>query len=300
PPSMEEINFMQRNSILLSALQLSVQSKDTLKKLIDKKITAIAWDYIMDEDAIYPVVRSMSEVAGIASILIAAEYLSNVSKGKGLILGGIAGVPPTDVVILGAGTVGEFAARSALGLGAMVKVFDNSLYRLRRLQNDLGSPVYTSIIHPKVLTKALGTADVLIGALRAEGGKTPCVVSEKMVEDMKPGSVIVDVSIDKGGCVETSEVTNHSKPAFTKHGIIHYCVPNIASRFSRTASFALSNIFAPILLQISDEGGCENLIKRKNGFRNGVYILNGTLTKKVLGEAFELPFKDIDLLTAGF
>lgn len=300
PPSMEEIELMQRNSTLLSALQLSVQSRDTLKKLMDKKITAIAWDYIMDEDGIYPVVRSMSEVAGIASILIAAEYLSNVSKGKGLILGGIAGVPPTDVVILGAGTVGEFAARSALGLGANVKVFDNSLYRLRRLQNDLGVQTYTSIIQPKVLTKALSTADVVIGALRAEGGKTPCVVTEKMVEDMKSGSVIVDVSIDKGGCFETSQVTNHTQPVFTKHGILHYCVPNIASRVSRTASFALSNIFAPVVLQIADEGGSENLIKRKPGFRSGVYILNGTLTKKVLGEAFQLPYKDIDLLTAAF
>jgi len=298
PPSLEEIEMMQRRQILFSALQLSVQNRDSLKKLIDKKITAIAWDYIRDEENIYPVVRSMGELAGTAAVLIAAEYLTNVNKGKGLIMGGISGVPPADVVILGAGTVGEFATRSALGLGAIVKVFDTSISRLRRLQNDLSQRIYTSILQPKVLAKALSTADVVIGAIRAEAGKTPCVVSEKMIEDMKPGSVVVDISIDKGGCFETSEVTNHTKPVFVKHGIVHYCVPNIASRYARTASYALSNIFAPILLNISDEGGCDSIIKRQSGFRNGVYLMNGTLTKKVLGEAFKLPYKDIDLLTA--
>lgn len=298
PPSLEEIEMMQRKQTLFSALQLSMQNRDSVKKLMDKKITAIAWDYIRDEEGSYPVVRSMGELAGTASILIAGEYLSNVNKGKGLIMGGISGVPPADIVVLGAGTVGEFATRSALGLGAIVKVFDTSISRLRRLQNDLSQRIYTSIVQPKVIAKALGTADVVIGAMRAEGGKTPCVVSEKMMEDMKPGSVVVDVSIDKGGCFETSEVTNHTKPIFVKHGIIHYCVPNIASRYARTASFALSNIFAPILLNIADEGGSDSIIKRKSGFRNGVYLLNGTLTKRVLGEAFKLPYKDIDLLTA--
>lgn len=298
PPSAEEIELMQRKQTLLSALQLSVQSREIIKNLMDKKVTAVAWDYIRDEDGVYPVVRSMGELAGTASILIAGEYLSNMNKGKGLIMGGISGVPPADIVILGAGTVGEFATRSALGLGAIVKVFDTSLSRLRRLQNDLGQRIYTSLVQPKVLCKALITADVVIGAIRAEGGKTPCIVTEKMVEDMKPGSVLVDVSIDKGGCFETSEVTTHTKPVFVKHGIVHYCVPNIASRYARTASFALSNIFAPVLLQMADDGGVESVIKRNDGFRNGVYVLNGTLTKKVLGEAFKLPFKDIDLLTA--
>ena len=298
PPSIEEIEMMQRKQTLFSALQLSVQNRDSVKALMDKKITAIAWDFIRDEENIYPVVRSMGELAGTASILIAGEYLSNVNKGKGLIMGGISGVPPADIVVLGAGTVGEFATRSALGLGAIVKVFDTSISRLRRLQNDLSQRIYTSIVQPKVIAKALSTADVVVGAMRAEGGKTPCIVTEKMIEDMKPGSVVVDVSIDKGGCFETSELTNHTKPIFVKHGIIHYCVPNIASRYARTASFALSNIFAPILLNIADEGGCESIIKRKSGFRNGVYLLNGTLTKRVLGEAFKLPYKDIDLLTA--
>ena len=300
PPTDEEIELMSAKQILFSALQLSVQPRTVLKKLMQKKVTAIAWDYIRDEEGIYTVIRSMGEIAGNTSVLIAAECLSNVNSGKGLMFGGIAGTSPTEVVIIGAGTVGEFAARAALGLGASVKVFDSSTHRLRRLQNDLGQPIWTSVIQPKVLAKALKRADVAIGALRARGGKTPCVVNENMVSEMKEGSVIVDVSIDQGGCFETSRVTNHDKPTFIEHGITHYCVPNIPSRVSRTASFALSNIFSPCLLQIANEGGCEKLIKCNEGFRGGVYLYNGTLTSPILGEAFKLPYKNIELLIAAF
>ena len=280
PPTDAEIELMSAKQILFSALQLSVQPRTVLKKLMQKKVTAIAWDYIRDEEGIYTVIRSMGEIAGNTSVLVAAECLSNVNSGKGLMFGGIAGTSPTEVVIIGAGTVGEFAARAALGLGASVKVFDSSTHRLRRLQNDLGQPIWTSIIQPKVLAKALKRADVAIGALRARGGKTPCVVSENMVSEMKDGSVIVDVSIDQGGCFETSRVTNHDKPTFIEYGVTHYCVPNIPSRVSRTASFALSNIFSPCLLQIANEGGCEKLIKCNEGFRGGVYLYNGMLFKQ--------------------
>jgi alanine dehydrogenase len=300
PPSEEEIELMQPKQTLFSALQLSVAPRDFLKKLMDKRVTAIAWDFIQDEEGIYTVIRCMGEIAGNTSILIAAEYLSNVNNGKGLMLGGIAGTPPTEVVILGAGTVGEVAARSALGLGASVKIFDNSIYRLRRIQNDLGLRVYTSLLQPTVLEGALKEADVVIGAIRSRNGRTPCVVTENMVRGMKDGSVIVDVSIDQGGCFETSRVTNHDQPVFTEHGVIHYCVPNIASRVSRTASMALNNVFSPIILQMGDEGGSENLIKRHFGFRHGVYLFNGTLTSPILGEAFKLPYKDIELLIAAF
>jgi len=298
PPSPQEIEMMQQRQTLISALQLTVQPEDFLKQLISKRITAIAFDWIKDIDGIYTVIRSMGEIAGGTSILIAAEYLSNVNNGQGAILGGISGISPTEVVILGAGTVGEFATRAALGLGASVKVFDNNIYRLRRLQSDIGSRVFTSVIQPRVLAKHLKTADVVIGAIRAQHGRTPLVVSEEMVSEMKVGSVIIDVSIDQGGCFETSEVTNHTKPVFRKHGVIHYCVPNIASRVSRTASYALSTIFAPILLNIGEEGGVENMLRRDAGVRNGVYIYNGTLTNEVLGKMFELPYKDINLLMA--
>lgn len=299
PPLEEEVEMMPGHQTLISALQLSVQPKVILQKLMQKKITAIAWDYIRDEEGVFPVVRTMGEIAGTTSMLVAGELLSNFSEGKGIMLGGIAGVSPTEVVVIGAGTVGEFATRAALGLGASVKVFDNSLSRLRRLQNDVGMRIYTSVLNPKVLAKSLKRADVVIGALRAPLGRTPCVVTTEMIQSMKTGTVVVDVSIDQGGCFETSRVTNHIEPTFTEYGVIHYCVPNIASRVSRTASFALSNIFSPILIDMGDQGGCSELIKRDQGFRGGVYIYKGALTSEVLGKVFNLKYKDIELLILG-
>lgn len=299
PPLESEVEMMPGNQTLISALQLSVQPKVILQKLMQKKITAIAWDYIRDEEGVFPVVRTMGEIAGTTSMLVAGELLSNFSEGKGIMLGGIAGVSPTEVVVIGAGTVGEFATRAALGLGASVKVFDNSLSRLRRLQNDVGMRIYTSVLNPKVLAKSLKRADVVIGALRAPLGRTPCVVTTEMIQSMKTGTVVVDVSIDQGGCFETSRVTNHIEPTFTEYGVIHYCVPNIASRVSRTASFALSNIFSPILIDMGDQGGCSELIKRDQGFRGGVYIYKGALTSEVLGKVFNLKYKDIELLILG-
>jgi len=298
PPSDEEIDLMSGKQTLFSALQLSIQPKDTLKKLMAKKITAIAWDFIQDEDGIFPIVRSMGELAGTQSISIASHLLTSYNNGRGIILGGIAGVSPTEVVVIGAGTVGEYATRSALGLGASVKVFDNSIYRLRRLQSDLDTRIWTSIINPKVLEKALMRADVVIGALRSKNGRTPCIVGEHMVEKMKKGAVVVDVSIDQGGCFETSRATNHNKPTFVKHDVVHYCVPNIASSVPRTSSFALSNIFSPLLIQIGEEGGISAMMKNECGFRNGVYVFKGALTSKALGSAFGLPYKNIELLIA--
>lgn len=300
PPSAKEIAFMKPKQTLISTLQLSIQSDAYVKALMDKKITAIAFGWIQDKEEIFPVIRAMGEIAGGASILIAAEYLSNVNNGPGLILGGISGISPTEVVILGAGTVGEFAARAAIGLGATVKVFDNSLYKLRRLQTAVGTRIFTSVIQPKVLAKHLKTADVAIGAIRATKGRTPLVVTEEMVKEMKNGSVIVDISIDEGGCFETSQVTNHTQPVFRKHGVIHYCVPNVASRVSRTASYAFSTIFGPMLMNIAEHGSVDRMLKQDAGFRKGIYIYNGMLTNKHLGELFRIPSKDINLLLAAF
>ncbi len=298
PPTLEEIESMKTKQTLFSALQLTVQPEDFLKKLVAKKLNCVAFDMITDDAGIYPVIRAMGEIAGGTSILVAAELLSNANNGVGSILGGISGISPTEVVIIGAGTVGEFAARAAMGLGASVKVFDNSTSRLRRLQSQLGTRIFTSVIVPKVLEKHLKTADVAIGALRASKGRTPCIVSEEMVAEMKTGSVIIDVSIDQGGVFETSEVTNHTKPVFRKHGVIHYCVPNIPSRVARTASYAFSNIFQQILITMGDEGGFDSLVRKDSGVRNGVYIYNGILTNQFLGETFNLPHKDINLLMA--
>jgi alanine dehydrogenase len=299
PPSEEEVELMTGSQTFISALQIATQPKEILQKLIAKKITAIAWDYVRDEEGVFSIVRTLGEIAGTTSILVAGELLSSFSSGKGMMLGGVAGVQPTEVVIIGAGTVGEYATRAAIGLGASVKVFDNSLSRLRRLQNDIGSRIYTSIIQPKVLAKAIRRADVVIGALRSPIGRTPCVVNEDMIESMKQGSVVVDVSIDQGGCFETSRVTNHSDPTFVKHGVVHYCVPNISSRVSRTASFALSNILSPLILEMGDKGGVVELIRDHRGFRNGVYIYKGILTNEVLGKVFGLKYKDINLILPG-
>jgi alanine dehydrogenase len=298
PPTLEEIEMMQPKQTLFSSLQLPVQPQDFIKKLINKKLNCVAFDLVVDDGGIFPVIRAMGEIAGGTSISIAAELLSNVNSGVGSILGGISGISPTEVVIIGAGTVGEFAARAALGLGATVKVFDNSTTRLRRLQNQLGSRIFTSVIVPKVLEKHLKSADVAIGALRATRGRTPQVVTETMVSEMKTGSVIIDVSIDQGGVFETSEITNHTHPVFRKHGVIHYCVPNINSRVARTASYALSNIFVQVMLNMGDEGGFDGIVRKDAGLRNGVYIYNGILTNQFLGETFHLPFKDINLLMA--
>jgi alanine dehydrogenase len=300
PPTLDEIEFFDplQKQILFSALQLSAQPKDCMKKLMNKKVTGIAYDFIKDKEGVYPIVRCMSEIAGNTSILIAAEYLSNANNGHGVMLGGVPGVKPTEVVILGAGGVGEFAARGAMGLGANVKIFDNESHRLRRLLNNLNQRVYTSIIQPKLLKKALMNADVVIGALRAKNGRTPCVVTEEMVSEMQYGSVIIDVSIDTGGCFETSEIRSHKDPVFKKYGITHFCVPNIASRVSRTASYALSNIFTPLLIEMGEDGGLEKMMHHQAGIRNGVYMYKGILTSKTLGETFNLPYKDIELLMA--
>lgn len=295
PLTIEEIELVNREAIVISAIQLKTRKAAYFEALKKKKVTALAFEYIKDEDGSYPAVKSLSEIAGTASILVAAELMINNQFGKGLLFGNITGVPPTDVVILGAGTVGEFAAKTALGLGANVKVFDNSITKLRRLQNNLNQRIFTSTIHQKSLLKAIRRCDVAIGAMRGKE-RCPVVVTETMVEHMKKGAVIVDVSIDTGGCFETSEVTTHEKPTFIKNNVIHYCVPNIPSRYSKTASLSLSNIITPFLIQIAEDGGLESAIRCNKGLKNGVYLYHGILTNKAIGEWFNIPDSDINLI----
>ena len=295
PPTEKEIEYINPQTILISSLQLKTQSKNYFESLAKKRITAVAFDFIKDEHETYPIVKSLSEIAGTASILIAGELMSGVNKGNGLLFGNIGGVPPTSVVIFGAGTVGEYAARTAIGLGARVKVFDNSITKLRKLQNCLNAPIYTSTLQPKSITKALMRCDVAIGAIRGKN-RSPIIATEMMVEQMKEGAIIVDVSIDRGGCFETSNVTTHLTPTFVKHGVIHYCVPNIPARYARTASLSISNILTPYLLNIAEEGGFENAARFDKSLRNGMYFYHGILTNKTVGEWFDLPFRDINLL----
>ncbi|PKQ44048.1 alanine dehydrogenase [Confluentibacter flavum] len=295
PPSQEQIKLLNPQALLISALQIKTQTKKYFEALASKRITALAFEFIRDGDGSLPAVRSLSEIAGTASILIAAQLLSNDIEGNGLMFGNISGVPPVEVVILGAGTVGEYAARSAIGLGANVKIFDNSITKLRRIQTHLGRPLYTSTIQPKNLAKALKRCDVVIGAVRGNN-RSPIIVSEDLVQSMKKRSIIIDVSIDMGGCFETSEVTTHKNPTFIKHGVIHYCVPNIPARYSRTASISISNIFTPYLLKIAEDGGIENSLRFDKGLKNGLYFYHGILTSKSVGEWFDLKYSDINLL----
>ncbi|HUH50684.1 MAG TPA: alanine dehydrogenase [Flavobacterium sp.] len=295
PPTVEEIAMMNTGAFLVSAIQIKTRDKTYFEALQKKKITALGFEFFKDADGSNPMVKSLSEIAGIATIMIASEIMGNPETGKGLLLGNITGVPPTEVVILGSGTVAEYAAKTALGLGANVKIFDNSVARLRRIQNQLSNRVFTSTIQDKLLLKALRRCDVVIGALSGVN-RSPIVVTENMVEFMKEGSVIVDVSIDTGGCFETSEVTNHKKPTFIKHGVVHYCVPNIPSRYSKTASQAMSNILIPYLLQIGENGGVESAIRYDADLKNGIYMYHGVLTNKKIADWFGLTAREINLI----
>jgi alanine dehydrogenase len=296
PPTMEELDLMFANQILISPLQMPTLSAAYFHKLRQKKVLALAMEYIKDEADTFPLVRIMSEMAGIEAMLTAAELLSVNAGGNGVLLGGISGVPSAKVVILGAGIVAEYASRVAVGLGAEIRIFDNDIYKLKRLQNQVGRQLYTSSLNPIYLQDELVSADVVIGAIHSKSGRTPVIVSEEMIQKMRPGAVLIDVSIDQGGCFATSEVTSLQHPSFTKYGVIHYCVPNITSRVPRTASMAISNILTPILLHAAEAGGIESWLFNNPGLRHGVYTYNGYLCNAYLGERFEMKTTNLDLI----
>ena len=300
PPSNEEIQMMEKGKTIFSSVFLPDRDKNYFDHLIRKKAKAIGYEYIKDKSGSFPVIKSMSEIVGNTAVLVAAEHLSHPKYGKGKMLGGFPGLNPTEVVIIGAGTVAENAARMAIGMGALVKIFDDAIYKLRDIQKTLGSRVFTSILQPKVLLKALQSADVVIAAKHTHGETSPCMISEEMVMQIKAGAVIVDVSIDQGGCFETSRLTSHQDPVYQVHDVTHYCVPNIASRVPHTASYALSNYLIPVLLKLSEMGGVENMLKQDVFFCKGVYVYNGILTNKTIGNKFHLPYQNLELLLSAF
>ena len=300
PPTIEELNMMHDRSAIMSMLQLSNLSSDCIRLMMTKKMNAIAYELIRDEQKQFPVVSSISEIEGNTAIAVAAELMSNERGGKGLLLGGVAGISPTEVLILGAGIAGSVAARTAIALGATVKIFDHDINKLRKIQHYLGQQVFTSVIHPAVLFKALSTADAVIGNLRYINGSERFMVSEELVKTMKPGAIIIDMSVDQGGCFETSECRTLKNPVYEKHGIIHYCVPNISARVARTSSMALSNIFAPVLLKIGNSGSVDSAIKESSGFRHGAYVFGGVLVNHLIGDYYGIASNDIGLLLAGY
>lgn len=300
PFKSEEIKMLKEKHLVITSVLVNRDTKDTIQQLIDKKVNAIGFEYMRDLDGNYPLVQSLCEIAGKISIMIGAEYLSTVNDGKGVMMGGVTGISPTEVVILGANMAGYSAARIALGMGATVKIFDNYLQRLIDIQHKLGQNVFTSNYHPPVLSKALKSAELVIGAVQLVEEEQVFYVPEDMIQGMEKGAVLIDLSIDQGGCFETSQRTSHSKPVFTKHGVIHYCVPNITSRVARTSSIALSNIFTPILLKMGTYGKLETFLQNDFTVRQGMYIYKGILTNRYISNYFNIPYRNIDLLMAAF
>lgn len=294
-----EIDLLKKDQLIFSTVNINSLDKSYIQKIISKRVTALSYELLKDDADCFPIVRAMSEIAGSTSILIAAEILSSANGGKGEMLGGVAGVKPTEIIIIGAGTAGESAARTAIGLGASVKIFDESVNRLRRIQANLGQKVYTSVLKEKLLSNSALSSDVIIGAYR-NTKSTKYFISEDVVKKMKPSSVIIDIGIDNGGVFETSKLTTHSKPTYVKNSVIHYCVPNIPSRVARTATYSISNILAQIVSEFAVTGSINTVIKNNNGIRNGIYIFKGILTNEGVGEAVGLPSKDIELLMAAF
>ena len=288
PPTIEELNMMHDRSSILSMLQLSNLSAESIKLMMKKKMNAVAFELIKDEQTAFPVVSSISEIEGNTAIAVAAE------------LGGVAGITPTEVLILGAGIAGSVAARTALALGAQVKIFDHDINKLRKIQHHLGQQVFTSVIQPAVLFRALASADAVIGNLRYINNSDRFMISEDLVKTMKPGAVIIDMSVDQGGCFETSECRTLQNPVYERHGVIHYCVPNISARVARTSSMALSNIFAPIMLKVGNSGSVKSAISESSGFRHGAYIFGGVLVNKLIGDYYGIIANDIGLLIAGY
>lgn len=294
-----EIDMLRGNQVIISSIQIHAHCKETIHKMMKKKVTTIAFEYLENEDGFLPFVHQMSQIAGVTSITIASEYLSKSRNGKGVLFGEVTGVTPAELVIIGTSTAAEYAARAALGLGIFVKVFDTSVYELSKLEEKLGRQIFTSVFYPKVLRKALVSADVVIGAT-SFNTSPKFKVSEDLIKQMKEGSVIIDLNVSQGGCFETSKCTDFNKPTYIKHGVVHYCVPNSPAMVARTASISLSNILIPILLAIGENGGTDNYIKSSLGFRKGVYIYQGILTNRDVGNLFNIPAKDIDLLLAVF
>ncbi len=298
PPVGEELSYLQEKQILISALHLGGTTPDFLRRLMDLGITGIGFEFIRDPDGSLPIVRMMHEIMGSMSVQIAARYLESNQGGKGVMLGGISGVPPATVVILGAGVVGEWAARTALGYGAHVIVLDSDLGALRALEHYLDRRITTAMANDQYIRQAVPSADVVIGAMMVDGQRSPVVLAEEIVATMRPGSVIVDAVMDQGGCIETSRATTHSDPTFRVHDVIHYCVLNMPSNAARTATYALTNVLVPYLIQIGHVGSINEALWRNVGLRNGAYVYRRHLTKKSLATSFGMPHRDIELLIA--
>jgi alanine dehydrogenase len=294
PPSEEEIKRMRNGALLVSALQIKTRKRSFFEQLLQKNITAIALEYIEDGHGGYPFVESLGEISGTSSILIAAELLVSSQKAKGILFGNISGVKPLTTVVVGASTAGIVAAKTALALGSNVELFDVDITRLRLAKQHISPHLSTQLIAETALAQALKRSDVVIGALSGER-RAPVVVNKAMVDQMQEGSVIIDISIDSGGCIETSELTTHDHPTTIYNGVIHYGVPNIPSRYPRSSTDALNALITPFILKLSYYPRIEDVLAKEATIASGVYCYKNKATKPSLNDWFGFDYYDLKL-----
>lgn len=297
PPTIQQISYLEKNQILISSLNLKTLDRTYFELLAGKRITAIALEYINDEFGTLPFVHFMSEIAGRVAVNIASNFLM---QKHGTLLGGTGGTKPSEIVIIGAGDVARSTVKFALETGALVKVYDQSISRLKALEEHIPGNVYCSILNDSTLMADLSNADVVIAALSNQDVGAQYVVSEELITNLKKNSIVIDLSIDQGACFETSKVTSFEKPTFVKHGITHYGIPNIPSTVPRTASDVLGNIYLQLFSNFQNYFNINHFLKNDSNFRNGLYFYNGVLVNKHIGELYDLPNQDLDLIIAVF
>ncbi len=301
PPLPIEVAMMKPRTTLFSMMQFNLFEQSAYELMMSKRINALAYELMVDEQDTYPILSIISEIEGTASLTIASGLLSNTQGGKGVLLGGIPGIAPTEVIIIGAGMAGTAAARVALGMGALVKVFDNDINRLRKLQKVLGQKIFTSNFHPKVLHNAFQSADVVIGAMRYLNVSRRYMIAEELIRTMKKGALIIDLRISQGGCFETTCCLSPKDPEmFEQFGVLHYCKPNISNSVARTTSMAFSNVFVSLLLMLGDVGSVQGMIKEDKCFRAGVYMYSGKPVNSYVSTHFNILSNNLDIYLSAF
>ncbi len=302
PPTLLDVKLMRPRSTVFSFLQQPLLSSTILEAMSAKRINALAYDLVYDNQGSSPFVTAISEIEGTFAITLAAELMSNAHGGKGILMGGVPGVSPTEVAIMGADVAGTVAARAALALGATVKVFDNDINKLRRIQHSLGHALFTSTLQPNVLRNAFHSADVLIGAMEYINQPHRDRISEDLIRELKKGALIIDLRLAQGGCFETTmESCLPGAPTFfEKHGVLHFCEMSISSRVARTASIALSNVFSNLINVMSISGGIIGLAQSDRGFSSGFYMFSGKMVNAYVANLFNYPVNDIGLFLPGY
>jgi alanine dehydrogenase len=290
-----ELELIRPGLTICAFHHLAISPKDVVAKLMELETTLIGYEIIRDSHGDRPVLIPFSEMAGQLAVQIAAYYLQRESGGRGVLLGNAPGVPPPTVLILGAGSVGQSAARQAVATGAHVIVLDENMKQLRILNRDLAGHVVTAVVSIRQLEKFTAIADVVIGAILIPGARSPYLITEEMVKKMKPGSLIMDISIDQGGCVETSRPTTPDNPTFVVHDVLHYCVPNMTANIPRTATRALATAAIPYLMEVA-EMGLEGALTGNPGLAAGVFVYKGKMVHERVGKALEMPVTPLGAL----